>query len=185
MKAVILLSLLAGAIAAPESRLIGPTIPTCVIQIKLQWCCFMIFKYKVSFISLQPAGSCAASALTRCTSLATWSRWGLLSSMSVQGYHLFQCIMLRLSHSFQDYIRDTYCPTLGDHQNFCRESLSRYYVGMLVIFWPIFQTVLTLPMSLVCYTCSSYLQYAVVEHYFVDGALHVCQTGGVCEAAKE
>merc|ERR1712218_42447 len=27
--------------------------------------------------------------------------------------------------------------------------------------------------------------YAIVEHYFVDGALHVCQTGGVCEAAKE
>merc|ERR1712018_530226 len=42
-----------------------------------------------------------------------------------------------------DYIRDNYCPTLGDHQHFCRESLSRYYVGML---------------------------YAVVEHYFVDGA---------------
>merc|ERR1711936_272201 len=54
-----------------------------------------------------------------------------------------------------DYIRDNYCPTLGGHQHFCRESLSRYYVGML---------------------------YAVVEHYFVDGALHVCQTGGVCEA---
>ena len=32
----------------------------------------------------------------------------------------------------QDYIRDNYCPTLGDHQHFCRESLSRYYVGMLV-----------------------------------------------------
>ena len=30
-----------------------------------------------------------------------------------------------------------------------------------------------------------HLQYAIVEHYFVDGALHVCQTGGVCEAAKE
>merc|ERR1712147_399013 len=57
-----------------------------------------------------------------------------------------------------DYIRDTYCPTLGDHQHFCRESLSRYYVGML---------------------------YAIVEHYFVDGAVHVCQTGGACEAAKE
>ena len=37
----------------------------------------------------------------------------------------------------QDYIRDTYCPTLGDHQHFCRESLSRYYVGMLVIYWSV------------------------------------------------
>merc|ERR1712055_592357 len=57
-----------------------------------------------------------------------------------------------------DYIRDNYCPTLGDHQHFCRESLSRYYVGML---------------------------YAVVEHYFVDGALHVCQTGGVWDDCKQ
>ena len=38
----------------------------------------------------------------------------------------------------QDYIRDNYCPTLGDHQHFCRESLSRYYVGMLVQFPIIF-----------------------------------------------
>ena len=28
-------------------------------------------------------------------------------------------------------------------------------------------------------------QFAVVEHYFVDGAIHVCQTGGACDAFKE
>merc|ERR1712127_733866 len=38
------------------------------------------------------------------------------------------------------------------------DSLSKYYVGML---------------------------FAIVNHYFVDGAVHVCQTGGACEAAKE
>ena len=32
MRAIVLLSLLAGAMAAPESRLTGPTIPTCVPQ---------------------------------------------------------------------------------------------------------------------------------------------------------
>merc|ERR1712228_104631 len=54
-----------------------------------------------------------------------------------------------------DYVAANYCPTLGEDQGWCEEALSRYYVGML---------------------------YAVVEHYFVDGAVHVCQTGGACDA---
>ena len=29
-----------------------------------------------------------------------------------------------------------------------------------------------------------YFQFAVVEHYFVDGALHVCQTAGTCSARE-
>merc|ERR1712210_212391 len=102
MKVVILLSLLAGAFAAPESR--------------------------------------------------------VLCSECVDEMHKLGHMVKMGAVVIHDYIRDNYCPTLGDHQHFCRESLSRYYVGML---------------------------YAVVEHYFVDGALHVCQTGGVCEAAKE
>ena len=58
-----------------------------------------------------------------------------------------------------DYIRDNYCPTLDSTaaQHFCEDSLSKYYVGML---------------------------FAVVEHYFVDGALHVCQTSGTCSARE-
>jgi len=57
-----------------------------------------------------------------------------------------------------DYVAANYCPTLGEDQGWCEDALSRYYVGML---------------------------FAVVEHYFVDGAVHVCQTGGACDAAKE
>merc|ERR1711981_537826 len=57
-----------------------------------------------------------------------------------------------------DYIAANYCPTLGDQQGWCEEKVSRYYVGML---------------------------FAIVEHYFVDGAIHVCQTGGACDAVKE
>merc|ERR1712179_501938 len=45
-----------------------------------------------------------------------------------------------------DYVSANYCPTLGEEQGWCEEALSRYYGGML---------------------------YAVVEHYFVDGAVHV------------
>merc|ERR1711950_112426 len=50
-----------------------------------------------------------------------------------------------------DYVSANYCPTLGEDQAWCEEALSRFYVGML---------------------------FAVVEHYFVDGAVHVWQTGG-------
>merc|ERR1711997_565273 len=57
-----------------------------------------------------------------------------------------------------DYIAANYCPTLGEDQGWCEEKVSRYYVGML---------------------------FAIVEHYFVDGAIHVCQTGGACDAVKE
>jgi len=58
-----------------------------------------------------------------------------------------------------DYLRDNYCPTLDSTaaQHFCEDSLSKYYVGML---------------------------FAVVEHYFVDGGLHVCQTAGTCQARE-
>merc|ERR1711971_1399120 len=32
---------------------------------------------------------------------------------------------------------------------------------------------------------TTFMLFAVVEHYFVDGAVHVCQTGGACDAFKE
>ena len=51
---------------------------------------------------------------------------------------VFVCKFTNWNWIPQDYIRDNYCPTLGDHQHFCRESLSRYYVGMLVQFPIIF-----------------------------------------------
>merc|ERR1711909_69700 len=61
--------------------------------------------------------------------------------------------------SIHDYLRDNYCPTLEStaDQHFCEDSLSKYYIGML---------------------------FGVVEHYFVDGALHVCQTAGTCSARE-
>merc|ERR1712055_611959 len=61
------------------------------------------------------------------------------------------------AHEIHDYLVATYCPTTNDEE-FCVESLSRYYVHMLG---------------------------AIVNHYFVDGALHVCQTMGTCDAVKK
>merc|ERR1719219_2318223 len=56
-----------------------------------------------------------------------------------------------------DYLVANYCPTQQD-QEFCEDALSRYYIGML---------------------------NAIVNHYFVDGAVHICQTMGVCEADRK
>jgi len=118
-----------------------------------------------------------------------------------------------------DYLRDNYCPTLDSTaaQHFCEDSLSKYYVGMLVIFQnlhtcPYFDhksnsvtevfslffqfaveryyftdiilpllTIKTLSGNLIL---SGNFKFAVVEHYFVDGGLHVCQTAGTCQARE-
>merc|ERR1711874_216538 len=56
------------------------------------------------------------------------------------------------AHPIHDYLVANYCPTVHD-QEFCVERLSRYYIHML---------------------------FAIVNHYFVDGALHICQTMGTC-----
>merc|ERR1712241_1350541 len=54
------------------------------------------------------------------------------------------------------YLQANYCPTLGEEDvELCNEHLAEYYTWML---------------------------YAVVEHYLVDGAIHICQTMGVCDA---
>merc|ERR1712071_525059 len=57
------------------------------------------------------------------------------------------------------YLTDNYCPTLDDpeDQAVCGEYLGRYYVEGL---------------------------YAIVNHFFVDGAVHICQTMGVCDARR-
>merc|ERR1712012_339235 len=67
MRAIVLLSLLAGAMAAPESR--------------------------------------------------------FLCSECVDEMHKLGHMVKMGAVYIHDYIRDTYCPTLGDHQHFCRESL--------------------------------------------------------------
>merc|ERR1740129_2423025 len=54
------------------------------------------------------------------------------------------------------YLTANYCPTLED-QEMCEENLGRYYVGML---------------------------FTLVNHFFVDGAVHICQTMGVCDARR-
>merc|ERR1719317_1645623 len=54
-----------------------------------------------------------------------------------------------------EYLTANYCPTLPEDSEACDHDISRGDVGML---------------------------YSIVNHYFVDGAVHVCQTMGVCDA---
>merc|ERR1712116_61594 len=82
-----------------------------------------------------------------------------LCSECVREMHGLAAMVKMGAIPIHDYIRDNYCPTLDSTaaQHFCEDSLSKYYVGML---------------------------FAVVEHWFVDGALHVCQTAGTCDARE-
>jgi len=61
------------------------------------------------------------------------------------------------AQDIMEYLTANYCPTLPEDSHACEHDISRWYVGML---------------------------YSVVNHYFVDGAVHVCQTMGVCDARK-
>merc|ERR1711944_72449 len=88
-------------------------------------------------------------------------RWcpSFLFSECVREMHGLAAMVKMGAIPIHDYIRDNYSPTLDSTaaQHFCEDSLSKYYVGML---------------------------FGVVEHYFVDGALHVCQTAGTCSARE-
>merc|ERR1712107_909497 len=70
-----------------------------------------------------------------------------LCSECVREMHGLAAIVKMGAIPIHDYIRDNYCPTLDSTaaQHFFEDPLSKYYVGML---------------------------FAVVEHWFVDGALH-------------
>merc|ERR1719470_123105 len=60
------------------------------------------------------------------------------------------------AETMTEYLRFNYCPTVEDSPD-CEENLALFYPHMLSV---------------------------VVNHYFVDGAVHVCQTMGICEARK-
>merc|ERR1711951_86381 len=84
----------------------------------------------------------------------------LIAAASAAPEARFSCEeCVREMHGLAAMVKMGAIPTLDytAAQHFCEDSLSKYYVGML---------------------------FGVVEHYFGDGALHVCQTSGTC-AARE
>merc|ERR1711868_358079 len=51
------------------------------------------------------------------------------------------------------YLTQNYCPGLGGHEEQCENDLTKNYVMML---------------------------YSVVQHFFVDGAQHICEAWNFC-----
>ena len=155
MRAILLLPLLAGAMAAPESRSNGPTIPTCVPQHNTHDS--LLLMCQSNSISNQTWAGCEEKNFLQVPVQRVRGRDAQAWSHGQNGSCLHSCERSNCVQSIynmakkslwvafdncsrkspQDYIRDTYCPTLGDHQHFCRETLSRYYVGMLVIYWSV------------------------------------------------
>merc|ERR1712062_595467 len=81
-----------------------------------------------------------------------------LCSECVDEMHNLGFLVRAGAHDIRDYLAANYCPTVEEgQQDFCVEKLARYYIGMLD---------------------------AIVHHYFMDGAVHVCQTMGVCDAFR-
>merc|ERR1711997_50895 len=117
---------------------------------------FKIYQAHQSAFSQDPT-MLALSAFVLLTSVACLLQPanGFSCSECVDEMHKLGWMVKMGAVPIHDYISENYCPTLGDQEDWCEEKVSRYYVGML---------------------------FAVVEHYFVDGAIHVCQTGGACDA---
>ena len=73
----------------------------------------------------------------------------------VEEMHRMSFIVKLKAREIEQYLTANYCPTLPEDSHACDHDLPLHYVEML---------------------------YAVVEHYFVDGAIHICQAWGVCHA---
>merc|ERR1712226_1002398 len=76
-------------------------------------------------------------------------------SECVEEMHNLGFLIKAVGRDIRDYLSLNFCPVYVDNEDFCVEYLARYYVGMLD---------------------------AIIHHYFMDGANHICQTMGVCEA---
>eukprot|EP00092_Neocalanus_flemingeri_P072204 GFUD01088840.1.p2 GENE.GFUD01088840.1~~GFUD01088840.1.p2 ORF type:complete len:187 (-),score=51.95 GFUD01088840.1:67-627(-) len=74
----------------------------------------------------------------------------------VDEMHKFGFLVRMAEKDIQAYLEENYCPTVDDVEE-CMNTLARIYPNMLE---------------------------AVVRHYIVDGAIHVCQTMGVCDARR-
>ena len=55
---------------------------------------------------------------------------------------------------FEAYLTDNYCPGLGEFAEQCENEMVGHYTQAL---------------------------FMVVQHYFVDGAAHICQAAGICD----
>merc|ERR1712241_63993 len=124
---------------------------------------FKIYQAEQSAFGQDPT-MLALSAFVLLTSVACLLQPanGFSCSECVHEMHKLGWMVRQGAVPIHDYVAANYCPTLGEDQGWCEENLSRYYVDPVNV--------------------EEGMLFALVEHYFVDGAVHVCQTGGACEA---
>merc|ERR1712142_358050 len=79
----------------------------------------------------------------------------MLCEECIEEMHRLNWLVKLHAREIEQYLTANYCPTLPEDNHACDHDLPLHYVEML---------------------------YAVVEHYFVDGAVHICQAWGVCHA---
>merc|ERR1712106_528578 len=78
-------------------------------------------------------------------------------SECVEEMHGLALLMKYAAQDIMNYLTANYCPTLPEEDHACEHDLSKHYIGML---------------------------FTIVNHFFVDGAVHICQTMGVCDARR-
>merc|ERR1711915_598658 len=80
----------------------------------------------------------------------------MMCSECVHEMHTLGGIMKLGAADIQSYLVDNYCPTV-EEQELCVNYEADYYIEMLE---------------------------AIVNHFFVDGATHICQVMGMCDVRR-
>merc|ERR1712158_101880 len=76
----------------------------------------------------------------------------------VKEMHSLGFLVKQASPEIMAFLTENYCPGLTGHEEQCENDLTKNYVGAL---------------------------WMVVEHFFVDGAQHICQAWGFCDAVQD
>merc|ERR1711981_203533 len=71
----------------------------------------------------------------------------------VREMHSLSFLIKQASPDIMAYLTENYCPGLTGHEEQCENDLTRNYVQML---------------------------FMVVQHFFVDGAQHICEAWNIC-----
>merc|ERR1712059_201565 len=88
------------------------------------------------------------------STLAAPDTRALTCSECVAEMHKLRGIIRLAAKDIEAYLIENYCPTLPDDSHACEHDIALHYVQML---------------------------YTIIDHFFVDGAVHICETMGACE----
>merc|ERR1712088_243768 len=76
----------------------------------------------------------------------------------VREMHSLGFLVKQASPEIMAYLTENYCPGLTGHEEQCENDLTRNYVQML---------------------------FMIVQHFFVDGAQHICEAWNICPVPED